>query len=435
MEMIRRKIWMAVCAVMVCAAAWGQKAVTDAFEQFQRADGSWHKAPNTVDGNEQTFHSLDRTTADQSNYASGTNNRLGYIFSDAKVNNIGWIVIVANGEEATRPTSVVVKIRQNSNSNENWIQVGEYNCTGERTVIENIDWNNINNVASYEQILLVFKNNRGGQGTTDIYEVYFYTTPSTYKQGNQYNDDYQSKSIQHKHPKWYELRENLSEASKDLDTFDDGRDWFTDSEFGNGNKIQAAHTYIDTLYVHKGQSYELALPTISRNKDSNSARKYQRWYNYRTDGTFRTGNSGDNECWDLLSPSFNKVNYTAYRFTNGYVGGNALIGSSSLMFGATFYYPTNEEFEDWNIDNGRGENNAYIVACDISGYNDFTETFDENTSHTFNFNSNFYEPTIQLRVIYFIIGVDDMDENIKDTDFWEKGYGRLFNDTDYQGGC
>lgn len=434
MEMIRRKIWMAVCAVMVCAAAWGQKAVTDAFEQFQRADGSWHKAPNTVDGNEQTFHSLDRTTADQSNYASGTNNRLGYIFSDAKVNNIGWIVIVANGEEATRPTSVVVKIRQNSNSNENWIQVGEYNCTGERTVIENIDWNSIYNVASYQQILLVFKNNRGGQGTTDIYEVYFYTTPSTYKQGNQYNNDYQSESIQHKHPKWYELRGNLSEASKDLDTFDDGRDWFTDSEFGNGNKIQAAHTYIDTLYVHKGQNYELALPTISRNKDSNSARKYQRWYNYRTDRTFRTKNNGSSECWDLLSPSFNNANYTAYRFTNGYVGGHSLIGNSSLMYGASFYYPTDEEFEDWKIDNGRGGNNAYIIACDISGYNDFTETFDVNTSHTSSFNPNFYEPTIQLRVIYFIIGVDDMDEDITGTDFWEEGYGRLFNDTDYQGG-
>lgn len=103
----------------------------------------------------------------------------------------------------------------------------------------------------------------------------------------------------------------------------------------------------------------------------------------------------------------------------------------------TFYYPTDEEFSKWFDNASSFDNDWYVVACDVSGYTDFTaeyageqddEDVDDNTLRA-NFRSNYYEPTLGLRAIYYIVGVDDH----KSTASWTKGHYRLKSDK-YQGG-
>lgn len=103
----------------------------------------------------------------------------------------------------------------------------------------------------------------------------------------------------------------------------------------------------------------------------------------------------------------------------------------------TFYYPTDDEFNAWFDNASSFDNDWYVVACDVSGYTDFTaeyageqddEDVDDNTLRA-NFRSNYYEPTLGLRAIYYIVGVDDH----KSTASWTKGHYRLKSD-EYQGG-
>ena len=199
-------------------------------------------------------------------------------------------------------------------------------------------------------------------------------------------------SIQHKAAKWYTMRS----GSNFVDTFDDEHPMFTNA----GVDIQSAHTYVDTLYVKKGSSVSLWLPTISSSRGQSSAQKYQRWYNYLTEGTFATGLTGGNNVNDILTP---KSGTTVYRFQNGYVGGANLIGSSSITYGADFYYPEDNEYS--SILNGNAGNDYYVVGCDISGYTDFTDNFSSGQGGSFG--NSYMEPTLSLRVLYYIVGIDD----------------------------
>lgn len=218
-------------------------------------------------------------------------------------------------------------------------------------------------------------------------------------------------SIQHKPAKWYTMRS----GSNFVDTFDDEHPMFKNA----GVDIQSAHTYVDTLYVKKGSPIQLLLPTLSKEATdaSNSAPKYQRWYNYETEGTFATGLTGNNII-DLLTPP-NGV--TAYRFQNGYVAGNGLLGVNSAMSGANFYYP----------ENGKDK---YVVACDISGYTDFTKTFSTGNGGTFGANGEYIEPTLSLRVLYVLVGIDNSwKDNAGNDHTYLNNYERLNTNT-YQGG-
>ena len=150
------------------------------------------------------------------------------------------------------------------------------------------------------------------------------------------------KRIQHKDPKWFDLREQLNLPERSLGTFSYDRPRFDPISSSATEGIQAAHTYIDTIYMHKGKSIDLELPTkIRSGSEANipsSAQTYQRWYSYRTDGTFRTNETGADDVWDLLTP----ISGTAYRFANGYVGCPL---SDKVVQAMNFYYPTNTEFE------------------------------------------------------------------------------------------
>lgn len=240
------------------------------------------------------------------------------------------------------------------------------------------------------------------------------------------NNSYRNNTIQHKKAKWYNLRETIGESAKALDTFNDDEKMFRNKY--TGTEIQAAHTYYDTLYVRKGDNVTLTLPLVSQsyNASSNkqvSAQAYQRWYNFVTEGTFSyTQYYGTR---DILSPSSNCL-----RYANGYVAGTAVNNVS--MATVTFHYPTDDDYSSYSrngFDNGSAGNNYYLVACDASGYLDFTS---DGTKGSFNRDNGWYEPTLSLRAVYYIIGVDDRG-GADETEGWKNGMGRLENAA-YRGG-
>lgn len=234
------------------------------------------------------------------------------------------------------------------------------------------------------------------------------------------NNDYRNNTIRHKQAKWYNLRETIGESAKALDTFNDDEKMFRNKY--TGTEIQAAHTYYDTLYVRKGKDVTLTLPLVSQsyNASSNkqvSAQAYQRWYNFVTEGTFSYTQDGRTQ--DILSPSSNCL-----RYANGYVAGTAVNNVS--MATVTFHYPTDNEYSSYSrneFDNGSAGNNYYLVACDASGYLDFTSN---GTKGSFSSDNDWYEPTLSLRAIYYIIGVDDRG-GADETEGWKNGMGRLEN--------
>ncbi|WP_302024607.1 hypothetical protein [uncultured Prevotella sp.] len=247
----------------------------------------------------------------------------------------------------------------------------------------------------------------------------------------QISNRYQNYSVRHKYPnKWYTIRNNSgkSQASKDMDTFDDETPSFKNTY--TNTDIQAAHTYIDTLYVRKGESVTLYLPLISSGQNKLSAQAYQRWYNFITEGTFSY--TSRNTTYDIVS-----FNSTAYRFANGYVGGvNTGLGNNGTNYldRITFTYPTDAQYNTRvqnGFKNGSAGNKYYIVACDASGYTDFTQSFSSGNGGSFR-NGGYIEPTLSARAIYYIIGVDGRG-GADETEMWKNGYGRLAS-SEYQGG-
>lgn len=238
--------------------------------------------------------------------------------------------------------------------------------------------------------------------------------------------DYSNVTIHHKAAKWFDLRSNISEAAKNMDTFNDETVWYS----GPKGNIQASHVYMDTIYVHKGSSVNLVVPDKLTNS---SVVSYQRWYSYRTDGTFRTQNTDNTKVWDLLTP----VGTTPYRFANGYVGKPL---TTSDVMEMKFYVPTDDEFKTWFGETAAQtfDNNYYLVGCDVSGYTDFTKNYSDASGSSTFYPSNqtdglTYEPTLTHRIIYYIMAVDDRDTGAGATVTWQNGMGRLKN-TAYQGG-
>lgn len=258
------------------------------------------------------------------------------------------------------------------------------------------------------------------------------TTKPRYVTGNKYKDDNSSVTITHKAAKWFDLRSGISDAAKAMDTFADDTLMFTLQD--GTTKVQAAHTYLDTIYVHKGTSVTLEIPDKLENPDLHIAvNSYHRWHSFRTDGTYRTQNVGENEVWDLLTPA---VGGTFYRYANGYVGKP----NGDNLYKVNFYVPFDEEFKEWFGEDAATtyDNKYYLVACDVSSYNDYTEKFDKTIPASFSFepqaDDNTYEPTLTHRVLFYIVTVDDREQD--DSSTWTNGMGRLVGDekASYQDG-
>ena len=240
--------------------------------------------------------------------------------------------------------------------------------------------------------------------------------------------DIASDRVTHKRSKWFDLRTQISEATKNLDRFNDETPWFTLQD--GTTQIQAAHVSMDTIYVHKGTSVKLVVPDKLH---VSSVVSYQRWYSFQNDGIFRTRNVNGGEVWDLLTPT---GNIQPYRMANGYIGKPLTSGDLMEM---NFYVPTDEEFETWFGGIGANDNNYYLVGCDVSGYTDFTQEFSTSVSGSSQFyptnqpDGLTYEPTLTHRVIYYIQTVDGPDDGQGNTGTETNGINRL-KDPEYQGG-
>lgn len=235
-----------------------------------------------------------------------------------------------------------------------------------------------------------------------INEIYLYSTFDEVEIG--------SIAIQHKKAKWYSLALEVEGGSDSFDEKEDSIKGFIKAvENGEQVNLQNTHTLIDTIFVHKGRSINLTLPDWLQTTANN--RTYQRWYNYLTGETFATGQSGNNVVVDLLTPaqtvSDMPTNGKGYRFKNGYVG--SPMGESTPLYSMDFYYPIDNEFSGYapNMSTGATKNNWYIIACDVSGYNDFTQNFDRETSHNSEFLPEAWEPTLSHRFIYYVHAVED----------------------------
>ena len=270
---------------------------------------------------------------------------------------------------------------------------------------------------------------------SDAYQAFIWMNELTFSSSS--STDF---TIQHKRAKWHSRRGRISDAAKAMDSFSDGEEMFRPDLSSSDEDIQAAHTYIDTLYVHKGDNVNLYLPDVFRRSSTEgietvSVSSYQRWYSYRTGQTFELHNKdAANARYDLLTPMSGG---TVYRFANGYVGqpvsgtGNSTLSQSAYWM--QFHYPTDEEFGLWfNVgDDTNIDNNWYVVACDVSSYTDFTPEYnDQSQSSTFfpssNADGKVYEPTLTHRVVFYIVGVDGRTND--KSDGWVNGFARLYDE-------
>lgn len=218
-------------------------------------------------------------------------------------------------------------------------------------------------------------------------------------------------TIQHKYAKWY----NLRQGSNYEDDFDEKNKMFdTSADWRPGiahTSIQATHTYIDTIYAHRGSTVQLTLPDYL--KEDISIQSYQRWYSFRTGRTFATQYEDESEekrIVDLLTPT---VDNFYYRLANGYVGSplsdwNTSIGGDICVM--NFYIPKDEEEFKQMFPNADKtiDNNWYVVACDVSGYTDYTKEFGDGSANS-KFTDDYYEPTLSHRIVFYIHAVEDVN--------------------------
>lgn len=214
------------------------------------------------------------------------------------------------------------------------------------------------------------------------------------------SNKYSSQRINHKPAKWHNLREGGNTNESTGDTFSEKEEMFDLKDnplivASNLDPIQATHTMIDTIYMHKGTSITLTLPDYLNSNFS--IKSYQRWYSFRTGKTFETRYHEDNpeKVWDLLTPT--DLGDDVYRLENGYVENPLKAGNPAYKM--DFYFPTDDQFKEWfNIDEEIPgiDNNWYVVACDVSTYKDYTS--DE---------TKLEEPTLSHRILYYICAVEN----------------------------
>ena len=399
-------------------AAWGQVTSNRYVSSFApRTDAArlvdysgWSNASRAYDEDDGTY-------AVQSNHY--TNPTL--VFSIEGINNLRTIGFFADGEKnTTRPQQLRVEV---SDDLSDWNTVGTFSFNRVNHT-ETVDFGEI---ISEQYVRLTFIPNSHYSAYVNIHEVYFYDT-------YEYGED--APSIQHKDAKWFDISENAGHSTQSLGMFRYDQRRFDPVMSSATEGMQASHTYIDTIYVHKGTTVELGLPTKQTTdiSSASSSQTYQRWYNYRTDGTFET--QTHYVAYDLLTPNYTTGRFN--RFGNGYIG--YPVGSSFM--GADFYYPTNAEFTEMYPGAAVADNDWYVVACDISSYTDFSEDFVSkgNTSISLDEcaldfrDGGFFEPTLSVRAIFYIVGVDDRANSSETAaNNWANGHGRLTL-SDYQGG-
>lgn len=329
-------------------------------------------ATNAIDGNTESYY---RTT--------GTHDD-AYILLDLgnNYNNVSSIEFYV--KQNNRRAGQVTLYSDNSNHGTSQNSWGNYRI-GSINYFNDNSTNTFNNVNLKGRYLYIYMESSSWQGQQfDINEITFYNE----------NASLSTIYVQHKPAKWYDIIADQSLNPEDDFDKEEESKWIN---VGNNIKLQAAHTLIDTIYMHRGTSTQLVIPDYLGGTNSNNS--YQRWYNYLTDGDFKYNYQGQEI--DLLTPATGIPNVssssTGYRFANGYVGQPL---TSTGLVAMNFYYPDN------NV-------NAYYVVCDVSGYQDFTEKYDNDNSAFTEFgkyNGNeYWEPTLTHRFVFYIRAIENPD--------------------------
>lgn len=360
----------AFCGLDIEAQTYGDQYSSTALE---KVDASVQEVSSNGGGSYTSYVTEGNENTMWKNRGSDNN---PYVIIDVGSNNYSNIKEIELFVKEAKRVARAVTISSSSSVNGSWTQVSSQSLNQSST-------NNIivlNKSLTGRYVMLAFT--KGSEDQVGVSEAYFYALGS----------DMASISIKHKPAKWYDLRKTMSINA--ADNFDEDESLSMNIAYDNQTKIQAAHTLIDTIYVHAGTSVTLTLPDYLNGTTNNKT--YQRWYNYLTEGTFATGNTGSGDIVDYLTPGTavgnNAANGTGYRFKNGYIGQPL---SSACLYVMDFYVPKT------------GYQNWYLVACDVSGYTDFTEDFSSDSKNSSFANGGYWEPTLSHRFIYFIRVIED----------------------------
>lgn len=346
--------------------------------------GEQYREENAIDGNKETFY---RTTGKK-----GDTYLLLNVGDDyAKVNSIEFYV--KNTDKAADKVTIYSSDTNYGDKPGNWrneesVEINDFN---------NQDTHIIPITLQGKYVYIHMEANSSQQ--FDISELTFYVTPevdTTPVTGNRYNNTYRNTTIHPKPAKWYDIRKEYGQTPED-DFDGDEESKYVKS--GNGTNMQATHTLVDTIYVHRGTVTRLTIPDYLGGTNSNNS--YQRWYNYQTGGLFRY--TYQEQEIDLLTPATENLPApgkpgTSYRFANGYVGQPV---ASKGLIAMDFYFPDEE-----NV-------NAYYVVCDVSGYQDFTPEYVNDKEELTKFgeynNNEYWEPTLTHRYLFYIRAIENKD--------------------------
>ena len=368
MEMIRRKIWMAVAALvwMAGAAAVGQNVQRIQTKISPTNASTNNESGKHTDGKTLGINSIINGISDPYSWwkaAKSEEVTITITFSEPFF--LTSIQFDGGNAKNERPTEIKVETStdgQNYNTAQTYSNLS--NQGDEDTGVYSPF--TLNNPIETQYVRLVITPQTGGLIAID--EVEFFAIPE----------------IKHKAAKWHAQR--TTSGNRYVDTFDDTK-FYT---YNGQTDIQAAHTLVETLYMSKDNTNGiiLTLPDRDGGIDNGNAAtnigSYQRWYNFETDGIF-----GNN----VLTP----LEGTFYQFANGYVNRPKVEWNASL--------PSRMKFMP------SGNANSYLVACDISSYTDFSEN---GSIQDFGSNGEYWEPTLTHRVIYQIILIETNNRSIEE---------------------
>lgn len=378
--MVAALVWMAGVAM-----AWGQDYVTgDKYYKWLNTnivDISANESP--ADTNSEVEHIYDGNTDTWCKFPNQKTIELTITFDTPQ--EVTEIDILGGGnKDHAYPSKVEV---QYSSNKTDWISGSSYEFSKPASAPHIMQLQKLN-IPETKYLKLILTPHEGNDNFITVQELGVFPVVKTIKH----------KATQNK---WYDIRGDIS-GRLNLDTFSDDEPTFTTED---GRTIQATHTYIDTIYVNPGTKTRLRLPDMMSPNDPQNgitSKSYQRWYSYRTGKTFEIpAKNRTNDVYDLLTPATDRP---AYRYANGYVG-NPIAGINQPFTEADFYFPTEEEFNQWFAEvSASVDNSWYVVACDVSIYNDFGDkyqfggtSFDPKNPH---------EPTLSHRIIYYICSAE-----------------------------
>ena len=341
--------------------------------------GEQYREENAIDGNKETFY---RTTGSERD----THLLLNVGNDYAKVNSVEFYV--KNTDKAADKVTIYSSNTNHGNNARNWrneesVEINDFNNQNTHTIPITLQ-------GGY--VYIHMEADRGQQ--FDISELTFYVTPevdTTPVTGDRYNNTYRNITIHPKPAKWYDIRKEYGQTPED--DFDGDEE----SKYVKGTNMQATHTLVDTIYVHRGTVTRLTIPDYLGSANSNQT--YQRWYNYENNGLFTY--RYNNQDIDLLTPATDELPEpgnptTAYRFANGYLGQPV---ANKGLIAMDFYFPDDEAKD------------AYYVVCDVSGYQDFTPEYDTSKQEYTAFGqynrNEYWEPTLSHRYLFYICAIEN----------------------------